>query len=162
MQCLWRWREVCPVKRSSAFLTPHSTKQVLQVLVLSNLVYFPVIWSSAARKHLVELQLVQNRAARLALHCNQRADINTMHAQSLLAQSGGETDCISSCFSKIRNLNMLEMSLFVHLHTSLTHTLTPPDMPPGVFSQSPGPELIQGIIQYYTESWVPGTPFCLI
>ena len=64
-------------------MTPDSTKQVLQVLVLSNLDYCPVIWSSAARKHLVELQLVQNRAARLALHCNQRADINTMLPVSL-------------------------------------------------------------------------------
>jgi hypothetical protein len=36
------------------------------------------MWSSAAKKDRVKLQLVQNRAARLALHCNQRADINTM------------------------------------------------------------------------------------
>ncbi|XP_052336070.1 mucin-2-like [Oncorhynchus keta] len=28
----------------------------------------------------------------------------------------------------------------INLHTELAHTLTPPDMPPGVFSQSPGPE----------------------
>ena len=31
-------------------------------------------------KDLVKLQLAQNRAARLALHCNPRANINTMHA----------------------------------------------------------------------------------
>ena len=29
---------------------------------------------------LVKLQLAQNRVEHLALHCNQRADINTMHA----------------------------------------------------------------------------------
>ena len=41
---------------------------------------------------------------------------------------------------------MLEIgnSVTVNLHT-------PPHMPPGVFSQSPGPEQIQGNIQYYTE-----------
>ena len=39
-------------------------------LVLSNLDYCPVVWSSAARKDLVKLQLVQNRAARFALICN--------------------------------------------------------------------------------------------
>ena len=60
--------------------TPHSTKQVLQVLVLSYLGYCPVIWASAAKKDLVKLQLAKNRALRLDLHCNQRADINTMHA----------------------------------------------------------------------------------
>jgi hypothetical protein len=31
-----------------------------------------------------------------------------------------------------------------------------------LFSQSPGPEQIQGSVQYYTESWVHGTPFPLI
>jgi hypothetical protein len=72
-------RGLSVIKRCSAFLTPHSKKQVLQALVLSYLDYCPVVWSSAARKDLVKLQLTQNRAARLALHCNQRADINTMH-----------------------------------------------------------------------------------
>ena len=38
------------------------------------------LWSSAARKDLVKLQLAQNRAAHFALPCNQRADINTMHS----------------------------------------------------------------------------------
>ena len=47
-------------------------------LVLSYLDYYPVIWSGAAKKDLEKLQLAQNRAARLALHCNQRANINTM------------------------------------------------------------------------------------
>ncbi|CDQ80817.1 unnamed protein product [Oncorhynchus mykiss] len=56
------------------------TLYFLQVLVLSNLDYCPVVWSSAARKDLVKLQLPQNGAAHLALNCNQRADKNTMHA----------------------------------------------------------------------------------
>ena len=55
------------IKRCSAFLTPHSKKQVLQALVLSNLDYCPFVWSSAARKDLVKLQLAQNKAASFAL-----------------------------------------------------------------------------------------------
>ena len=39
-----------------------------------------VVWSTAARKELAKLQLAQNRAVHFALHCNQRADINTIHA----------------------------------------------------------------------------------
>ena len=79
-------KEIC-----SAFLTPHSTKQVLQALVLSNLDYCPVVWSSAAKKDLVNLQLVQNRAACLTRHCNQRADINTMLPVSLGKELRRET-----------------------------------------------------------------------
>jgi hypothetical protein len=58
------------IKRLSAFLTPHSTKQVLLALVLSYLDYCPVMWLSVARKDQIELQLAQNRAAHIALHCN--------------------------------------------------------------------------------------------
>jgi hypothetical protein len=43
-------RGLAVVKRCSAFLTPHSKKQVLQALVWSNLDYCPVVWSSAARE----------------------------------------------------------------------------------------------------------------
>ena len=56
-------RGLAVIKRCSAFLTPHSTKQVLQPLVLSHLDYCPVIWSGAAKKVLKKRQLVQNRAA---------------------------------------------------------------------------------------------------
>ena len=73
-------RGLAVIKRCSAFLIPHSKKLLLQALVLSNLDYCRVLWSSAARKDIVRLQLAQNRVARLALHCNQRADINTTHA----------------------------------------------------------------------------------
>uniref|UniRef100_A0A8C8ERU6 Calponin-homology (CH) domain-containing protein n=1 Tax=Oncorhynchus tshawytscha TaxID=74940 RepID=A0A8C8ERU6_ONCTS len=57
-----------PTHEHTLFLTPHSTKQVLQALALSYLDYCPVIWSSAAKKELVKLQLTKNRAARLPVH----------------------------------------------------------------------------------------------
>jgi hypothetical protein len=62
------------------------------------------------------------------------------------------------------SLLVLEIPNGLHsqLTHSLTHTLTPPDMPPGVFSQSPGPEQIQANVQYYAEPWEHGTPFHLI
>ena len=55
----------------STFLTTLSTRQVLQALVLSHLDYCSVLWSGATKKDLGKLQLVQNRAARLALRTGQ-------------------------------------------------------------------------------------------
>jgi hypothetical protein len=60
-------RGLAVINICSAFLTPHSS--------FSYLDYCPVVWSNAARKDLVKLHLAQNKATRLALHCNPRADI---------------------------------------------------------------------------------------
>ncbi|XP_045546557.1 uncharacterized protein isoform X1 [Salmo salar] len=105
-------RGLAAIKRCSAFLTPHSKKQVLQALVLSNLDYCPVVWSSAARKDLVKLQLAQNRAARFALNCNQRADINTMHAS--LSWLRVEERLTASLLIFIRNMNVLKIPNCLH------------------------------------------------
>ena len=75
-------RGLSAIKRCSAFLTPHSIKQVTQGLVLSYFDYCPVMWSSAAKKDLGKLQLAQNRAACLVLHCNQRDNI--MHVTPIV------------------------------------------------------------------------------
>ena len=48
-------------------------------VVLSHLEFCPVVWSSAARKHLQKLQVAQNRAARLALNCSFRTNVMEMH-----------------------------------------------------------------------------------
>ena len=73
-------RSLFIIKRFSAFLTTLSTRQVLQALVLSYLDYCSIPWSGATKKKdLGKCQLVQNRAARLALGCTQRANINYMH-----------------------------------------------------------------------------------
>ena len=120
--------------------TPHSTKQILQALVLAYLDCWPVIWSSAAKKDLLKLQLAKNRAARFGLYCNHGANIN-MHA-SLSWLSVQET-LTALLLVSITNINIV---CTVNLNTN-----TPPGIPPGVFSQSPGPEQIQGNILYYTE-----------
>ena len=76
-------RGLSVINRCSDFLTPHSSKQVLRVLVLSYLDYCPVIWSCAAKKDLVKLQMVQNSFSRLALHCNHWDNINTVADQGV-------------------------------------------------------------------------------
>ena len=78
--------------------------------------YCPAMWSSAAEEGLVKLQLAQNRAACLALHCNQRADINTMYASlSWLRVEGRLT---ASLILFIRNINVLKIPN--GLHSQLT------------------------------------------
>ena len=65
------------------------------------------MWSSAARKGLVKLQLVQNRAARLALHYNQRDNINTMHAS--LSWLIVQERLTASLHLFLRNMNVLKI-----------------------------------------------------
>ena len=117
-------RGLAVIKRWSAFLTPHSKKQVLQALVLSNLDYCPVVWSSAARKYLVKLQLAQNRVAHLALHCNQKADINTI--QATLSWLRVEKRLTMSLLDLEETMCWrFQMFCIVNLHTALTNTHFP-------------------------------------
>jgi hypothetical protein len=84
--------------------------------------------SSVAKKNLVKLPLAQNRVARLALHCNQGANINTMHAS--LSWLTVEEILTETLF--IRNI-VLEIPK--RLHRQLTHstdTYTYPTM--GLFT----------------------------
>ena len=129
-------------------MTPHSKKQVLQALVL----FYPVVWSSAARKDLVKLQLASNRAARLALHCNQRDNINAMHASLSLLRV--EERLTTSILLFIRNIVLKIPNC---LHSQLKHCSDTDTYPirnaPGVFSQS------SNSVQYYIEPLLHGTPF---
>ena len=67
------------VRRASTVLPYGSVKMVLQSLVLSCLDYCPQVWSAATKENLNRLQLAQNRAARLALRCPSRTNVNEMH-----------------------------------------------------------------------------------
>ena len=51
----------------------------IQALVLLHLDYCPAVWSCKAKKDIGELQLVQNRAARIELRCTQRVNVSNMH-----------------------------------------------------------------------------------
>ena len=72
---------------------------------MSYLDYCPIVWSSAARKDLVKLQLAQNRVVCLSLHCNQRADINNAHAS--LSWLRVEERLNASLLLFIRNISVL-------------------------------------------------------
>lgn len=74
-------RNISVIKRCSVFLPPQLTKQVIETLVLSQLDYCSMIWSGANKRDLGKLQLVQNRAARLALRCTPRHNVNKMHVK---------------------------------------------------------------------------------
>ena len=67
------------VRRCTQFLTPNATKQILQAIVLSHLDYCPAVWSNAAMVRLNPLQILQNKAARIALGCNPRTHVTDMH-----------------------------------------------------------------------------------
>ena len=72
-------RSIAVTRKCTKYLTPTVLKEVIQALVLSNLEYCPVIWSSAAKTQIQKLQIAQNKAARLALHCSKRTHIVDMH-----------------------------------------------------------------------------------
>ena len=81
------------------------------------------MWFSAARKGQVKLQLTQNRAARFALNCNQRADINTIHTS--LSWLRVEERLTASLLIFIRNISVLKISNCLHsqlTQSSDTHT----------------------------------------
>ena len=78
--------------------------------------------------------MAQNRAARLALHCNQRADINTMHA-SLSWLRVEERLTASLLF--IKNIHVLKIQKCLHsqfTHSSDTHTYPTRHVTRGLFT----------------------------
>ena len=128
-------RGLAVIKRCSASLTPHSKKQVLQALVLSYLDSCPVVWSSAAGKDLVKLQMAQNRAGDFVLNCNQKVDINNMHAS--LSWLRVEERLTASLLVFIRNINVLNIPNCLHsqlTHSSDTHTYPTSHATRGLFT----------------------------
>ena len=78
-----RWEGLISLTNTNTH-TPSSSSmisQLIQSLVLCHLRYCSIIWAAATKNEIHKLQLVQNRAARLALHCSKRANIADMHTQ---------------------------------------------------------------------------------
>lgn len=92
------------IRSCSAFLTSKSTRQVLQALVLSRLDNCPVVQSCAAKQDIGQLQLIQNRAAHIALKMYTEGRCQWYACQSLLAQSvflpGVDWLKVSNCLVK--------------------------------------------------------------
>ena len=144
-------RSLSIIKWCSAFLTTLSTRQDLKALVLSHLDYSSVVWSGATKKELGKLQLVQNKAALLALGCTQKAIINDMHVNlswlkveerltsslPVFMRGCWHVECLLSCLTcRAVCLN--------YWHTARTPMHTPQDMPQEVSTQSPSPEQTMG------------------
>ncbi len=67
------------IRRCKAYLTPKSTRLIMQALILSNLDYCPVVWSNATADIINKLQKVQNRAGRIVLGSDLRTNVLKMH-----------------------------------------------------------------------------------
>lgn len=123
-------RNISVVKRCSSFLTHHLTKQVLQTLVLSQLDYCSVVWSGTTKMYLGKLQWVQNRAARIALKCTPRANVNNMHDRlSWLKVDERLKASLLSFFQKINTLKtpdclFRQLTLSCNVHTYPTRHAT--------------------------------------
>jgi hypothetical protein len=111
----------------------HGHYTTLQALVLSHQDYCSVLWSGATKRDLGKYKLAQNRAARLALGCKQRAKMNNKH--------------VSLYWLKVKERSTSSLLVFVRG----TPMHTPQDMPPEVSSQSPSPEQTMGGAQHYIE-----------
>ena len=72
-------RAVSVTRRISKGLPTDVIRQVLNALVLSQLDYCFVIWSSASMNDMQKLQVVQNKAALCALNCSYRTNVKDMH-----------------------------------------------------------------------------------
>ena len=92
------------IRRCSSFLTPESRVLVTQALVLSHLDYCSTIWSSADKKHLSKLQIAQNKAARLALHCPSGVRLSTERLHASLSWLRVEERLTCNLVSFFRNI----------------------------------------------------------
>lgn len=70
---------IASIKRCAPFLGQKVLKQLTQSLLLSNLDYCPTVWSNAKSDMIDKLQKIQNRAARLVLKRDYRANVREMH-----------------------------------------------------------------------------------
>lgn len=73
-------KSLAVVRRCRKYLTANTAKIVLNSIVLSYLDYCQIVWARATQKDLNKLQLVQNKAARLALQCPYNNGINNMQS----------------------------------------------------------------------------------
>ncbi len=71
------------IKRCSKFLTQVIRKKVVQALALSHLDYGSIVWSNASHGIIRKLQIIQNKAARMALACGLRTNVTKMHENLL-------------------------------------------------------------------------------
>lgn len=67
------------IKRCTKYLTQQNIKQIIQALILSHLDYCSAVWSYTSLGNIRKLQMVQNKAARVALTCGFRTNVKRMY-----------------------------------------------------------------------------------
>uniref|UniRef100_A0A4W5P3U4 Reverse transcriptase domain-containing protein n=1 Tax=Hucho hucho TaxID=62062 RepID=A0A4W5P3U4_9TELE len=113
---------IAVTRKCSEYVTSSTLNQVIQSLVFSHLEYCPAIWSSAAKKDIKKLQMAQNRAARLSLHCSNRMNIIKMHQN--LSWLHVKNKLLSSLLIFFRNVTFFKKPQYLSVqlvHTSNTH-----------------------------------------
>lgn len=116
-------RAISNLKRCVYFLDSSITKLVIQSLVLSHFDYCSVIWSSASKTDLSKLQIIQNRAARLALRCPFRTSVSAMHERLAWFKVEDRMTCSLILFCKNVFISHKPLSLFSQLQlTSDRHS----------------------------------------
>lgn len=101
--------EITNIRKSTYLQNDTTVKLLIQSLVLSHLDYCSTVWSCAPKQELLKLQLIQNRAERLAL----RWGAVLLAWQAVLDDGGGEaTMQPHSPFEK--HLHLMHAQLLVY------------------------------------------------
>jgi hypothetical protein len=112
-------RGISIMKRHAIFLTSNIMNYAMKALILTYLDYCPAVWSNATGECMNKLQLIQNRAARVALRCSYRRNIILMHKD--LNWVLVEDRLLYSLLILIRNISISKLPsvLFKHLSFSV-------------------------------------------
>jgi type IV secretory pathway TraG/TraD family ATPase VirD4 len=86
------------IKCGSALLTTLSTRQVLQARVLLHLDYCSVVWSGTTKMDLGKLQNGSEQGSTAGPWVYTEIKHESFACLSLMAQSGGDIDFITTCF----------------------------------------------------------------
>ena len=111
------------IKRCATNWTHQLVRPAIQALVLSNLDYCSIVWSTTSLSNIRKLQLVQNKAARVALSCGWRTYVIKM--QKSLGWLDVKTRFLSllmvfiKCHNKKITLLFIEICLSVQWHITI-------------------------------------------
>ena len=127
-------RSLSIIKPCSPSLITLSTRQVLQALVLSHMDYCSVMWSGATKKDLGKVQLIKDRATRLALKCTRRANINDMHVNLSWLKVEERLTSSLLVFVSVHKLNAQRCLFKLLAHNSDTHAQPTRHVTRGLFT----------------------------
>ena len=106
------------IKRCAKYFTHQLVRQVIQALVLSNLDYCSIVWSTTSLSNIRKLQLVQNKAARVALSCGWRTNVIKMHKS--LGWLDVKTWFLSLLMVFIKNVIITKSPLIIYRNVSFS------------------------------------------